>query len=113
MIDTSSLSRILSVDVERMTLLVELTVPMDYLVEASPQRGLIPPVVMEFLVITVGGGFVGTSLEGGSYKSVRTSESESIYCAIDSILKVREEIMGCLKDLFVGIAASLMDYKLC
>lgn len=56
MIDTSSLSHILKVDVERMTVLVEPNVPMDCLVESTLQHGLIPPVVMEFPGITVGGG---------------------------------------------------------
>jgi delta24-sterol reductase len=68
MIDTSSLSHILKVDVERMTVLVEPNVPMDCLVESTLQHGLIPPVVMEFPGITVGGGFAGTSGESSSYK---------------------------------------------
>lgn len=36
-----------------------------------------------------------------------------IYYVVDSILRVREEVIRRLKDLFLSIAASLMDYKLC
>ena len=45
------------------TALVEPNVPMDRLVAATLQCGLIPPVVMEFPAITVGGGFTGTAGE--------------------------------------------------
>lgn len=68
MIDTSGLSRVLKVDSERMTALVEPNVPMDSLVDATLKHGLIPPVVMEFPGITVGGGFAGTSGESSSFK---------------------------------------------
>lgn len=67
-IDTSRLSRVLSVDVEKQTALVEPNVPMDRLVEATLPHGLIPPVVMEFPGITVGGGFAGTSGESSSFR---------------------------------------------
>jgi Delta24-sterol reductase len=68
MIDTSSLSRVLKIDTGSMTALVEPNVPMDSLVQATLQHGLIPPVVMEFPGITVGGGFAGTSGESSSFK---------------------------------------------
>ncbi|KAL2162750.1 hypothetical protein VTH06DRAFT_6586 [Thermothelomyces fergusii] len=48
--------------------LVEPNVPMDKLVEATLEYGLIPPVVMEFPGITVGGGFSGTSAESSSFR---------------------------------------------
>ena len=48
--------------------LVEPNVPMDKLVEATLQCGLVPPVVMEFPGITVGGGFSGTSAESSSFR---------------------------------------------
>ena len=48
--------------------LVEPNVPMDKLVEATIQRCLVPPVVMEFPGITVGGGFSGTSAESSSFR---------------------------------------------
>ncbi|KAK3294103.1 uncharacterized protein B0H64DRAFT_325774 [Chaetomium fimeti] len=48
--------------------LVEPNVPMDKLVEATLPHGLVPPVVMEFPGITVGGGFSGTSGESSSFR---------------------------------------------
>lgn len=68
LVDTSAMSRVLKVDTERKTALVEPNVPMDGLVEATLQHGLLPPVVMEFCGITVGGGFSGTSGETSSFR---------------------------------------------
>lgn len=68
LVDTSSLSNVLHVDVQRKTCLVEPNVPMDRLVEATLKHGLVPPVVMEFPGITVGGGYSGTSGESSSFK---------------------------------------------
>lgn len=67
-IDISSLCHVLSIDVERRVALVEPNVPMDRLVEATSVHGLVPPVVMEFPGITVGGGFSGTSGESSSFR---------------------------------------------
>ncbi|KAI9642323.1 hypothetical protein NHQ30_009125 [Ciborinia camelliae] len=68
MIDTSRLNRVLKVDTEKKTTLVEPNVPMDSLVAETLRYGLVPPVVMEFPGITVGGGFAGTSGESSSFK---------------------------------------------
>ena len=67
-IDTSSLSAVLDIDLATQTALVEPNVPMDRLVEETMKYGLVPPVVMEFPGITVGGGFAGTSGESSSFK---------------------------------------------
>jgi Delta24-sterol reductase len=67
-VDTSRLSNVLKVDPVTRTALVEPNVPMDRLVEETMKYGLIPPVVMEFPGITVGGGFAGTSGESSSFK---------------------------------------------
>lgn len=67
-VDTSKLNRILAIDVENMTALVEPNVPMDALVVATVVKGLVPLVVMEFPGITVGGGFSGTSGESSSFR---------------------------------------------
>lgn len=67
-VDTSPLSHVLSVDPMTRTALVEPNVPMDRLVEETMKYGLIPPVVMEFPGITVGGGYAGTSGESSSFK---------------------------------------------
>ena len=68
MVDTSSLNHVLLVDTKRKTVLAEPNVPMDALVEATLQHGLLPPVVMEFPGITVGGGFAGTAGESSSFR---------------------------------------------
>ncbi|RDW64037.1 hypothetical protein BP5796_10539 [Coleophoma crateriformis] len=68
MVDTSGLSHVLKVDTNAKTAIVEPNVPMDRLVEATLQHGLIPPVVMEFPGITVGGGFAGTAGESSSFR---------------------------------------------
>ena len=67
-IDTSPLSHVLSVNPATRTALVEPNVPMDRLIEATLKHKLIPPVVMEFPGITVGGGYAGTSGESSSFK---------------------------------------------
>ncbi|KAH8805761.1 hypothetical protein F5884DRAFT_800519 [Xylogone sp. PMI_703] len=68
LVDTSSLNHVLKVDTATKTALVEPNVPMDRLVEATLKHGLVPPVVMEFPGITVGGGYSGTSGESSSFK---------------------------------------------
>jgi delta24-sterol reductase len=68
LVDTSTLSNVLYVDIDKKTCLVEPNVPMDRLVEATLKHGLVPPVVMEFPGITVGGGYSGTSGESSSFK---------------------------------------------
>ncbi|KAB8262409.1 hypothetical protein BDV32DRAFT_147696 [Aspergillus pseudonomiae] len=67
-INTSSLNRVLRIDRIRKVALVEPNVPMDMLVNATLPQGFIPPVVMEYPGITVGGGFAGTSGESSSYR---------------------------------------------
>ncbi|KAF2877196.1 hypothetical protein BDV95DRAFT_589812 [Massariosphaeria phaeospora] len=67
-VDVSSLNHILSIDTEKCTALVEPNVPMDRLIQETMKANLIPPVVMEFPGITVGGGFVGTAGESSSFK---------------------------------------------
>lgn len=67
-VDTSRLNHVVHVDTERQTALVEPNVPMDRLVEETLKYGLVPPVVMEFPGITVGGGYSGTSGESSSFK---------------------------------------------
>ncbi|MCJ1251868.1 hypothetical protein MMC30_009106 [Trapelia coarctata] len=67
-VDTSQLSSVLKIDTKRQTALVEPNVSMDRLVEATLRHGLVPPVVMEFPGITVGGGYAGTSGESSSFK---------------------------------------------
>ncbi|KAK8876811.1 24-dehydrocholesterol reductase-like protein precursor [Apiospora arundinis] len=74
-VDISCLRRILKIDPYLQTALVEPTVPMDKLVEATLEVGLMPPVVMEFPGITVGGGFSGSAGGSSSFKSGYFSET--------------------------------------
>ena len=67
-IDTSKLCNVVHVDEQSSTALVEPNVPMDALVGATLAYGLVPPVVMEFPGITVGGGFAGGAAESSSFK---------------------------------------------
>jgi delta24-sterol reductase len=67
-VDVSTLNHILSIDHDTQTAIVEPNVPMDVLVQETMKAGLLPPVVMEFPGITVGGGFVGTAGESSSFK---------------------------------------------
>jgi FAD/FMN-containing dehydrogenase len=67
-VDTSSLDRVLNIDVAKKTALAEPNVAMDSLVAETLKFGLVPLVVMEFPGITVGGGFAGTSGESSSYR---------------------------------------------
>lgn len=63
-VDTSSLSNVLKIDILSRTVLVEPNVPMDQLVEETLKYGLVPPVVMGSPGSTVGEGHANTS--GGS-----------------------------------------------
>ncbi|OCL01607.1 FAD-binding domain-containing protein [Glonium stellatum] len=67
-VDISKLASVLKVDTATKTALVEPNVPMDNLAHCTTQYGLLPPVVMEFPNITVGGGFAGTAGESSSFK---------------------------------------------
>lgn len=78
-IDLSALSRVLKVDKESRTAWVEPNVPMDRLVEETLKYGLVPPVVMEFPGITVGGGYAGTSGESSSFKYASFLSSSLAY----------------------------------
>ncbi|KAF2276818.1 24-dehydrocholesterol reductase-like protein precursor [Westerdykella ornata] len=67
-VDISALKNVVQVDPTSKRAFVEPNVPMDHLVEATLAHGLVPPVVMEFPGITVGGGYAGTAGESSSFK---------------------------------------------
>ncbi|KAI9765629.1 MAG: hypothetical protein M1839_005411 [Geoglossum umbratile] len=67
-IDISELSNVVNIDPVSKVAIVEPNVSMDKLVEATLEHGLIPPVVMEFPGITVGGGYAGSAGESSSFK---------------------------------------------
>ena len=68
LVDTSSLDHVLEINEKEYYVLVEPSVPMDKLVEATLAKGLLPPVVMEFPGITVGGGVQGGAAESSAFK---------------------------------------------
>ncbi len=67
-VDTSGLNHVLEVNAAEKYVLVEPSVSMDALVDATLEQGLMPPVVMEFPGITVGGGIQGGAAESSAFK---------------------------------------------
>lgn len=67
-LDLSHMNHVISIDEQNLTCLAEPNVPMDALVDAALEHGLIPPVVPEFPGITVGGSFAGTAGESSSFR---------------------------------------------
>lgn len=57
MIDISKFNEVVTVDAKSKTAIVESNVPMDKLVAATLKHGLLPPIVMEFPGITLGGRY--------------------------------------------------------
>ncbi len=74
-IDISGMNRVLRVDAEAREVIAEPNVPMDALVDATLRHGLVPPVVMEFPGITVGGGIQGGAGESSSFREGLFHES--------------------------------------
>ncbi|MBI2031402.1 MAG: FAD-binding oxidoreductase [Candidatus Levybacteria bacterium] len=64
----TDLNNVIEVNPKEKYAVVESNVPMDKLVEETFKFGLIPPVVMEFPGITVGGGIQGGAGESSSFK---------------------------------------------
>ena len=106
-VDTGSLSHILEVNTKTRTALVEPNVSMDRLVETTMKYGLVPPVVMEFPGITVGGGYAGTSGESSSFKHGffdRTIKSVEMVLANGEVVTASPTERA---DLFHGAAGAL------
>jgi hypothetical protein len=111
-VDTSRLNHVLHVDKDKRTALVEPNVPMDRLVEATLEHGLIPPVVMEFPGITAGGGYSGTSGESSSFKHGffdRTLLSVEMVLADGEVITCSETENA---DLFGGAAGAVGTFGL-
>ncbi|MCJ1307986.1 hypothetical protein MMC25_001636 [Agyrium rufum] len=105
-VDTSGFTRVLKIDPKEMTAVVEPSVCMEQLVRATLARGFVPPVVMEFPGITVGGGFCGMSFESSSYKHGLFQDT---ICAIEIVLADGEIVHASpteRADLFQGAAGS-------
>ena len=107
LLDLGSLNRVLKVDGQRKIAYVEPNVPMDRLVEACLPYGLVPPVVMEFPGITVGGGYAGTAGESSSFKHGffnHTIESLEMILATGEVVKCSATERP---DLFWGAAGAV------
>lgn len=107
MVDTSGLNHVLSVDRDKQTCLVEPNVAMDELVDAVSIFGLLPPVVMEFPGITVGGGFAGTAGESSGFKYGFFDRTVNW---IEMVLPTGEIVVASPEersDLFYGAAGTL------
>ncbi|KAI9705307.1 MAG: hypothetical protein M1820_005137 [Bogoriella megaspora] len=106
-VDISALSNVIKVDRSSMTAVVEPNVPMDKLVQATLAHDMIPPVVMEFPGITVGGGFSGSAGESSSFKYGyfdETVKSVEMVLADGKVVKASEHENP---DLFKGAGGSL------
>ncbi|EME40739.1 hypothetical protein DOTSEDRAFT_90871 [Dothistroma septosporum NZE10] len=106
-VDTSRLNHVVSVDSEAQTALVEPNVPMDRLVEETLKYGLVPPVVMEFPGITVGGGYAGTAGESSSFKYGFFNETLN---KVEMVLANGEKVSASEEqnpDLFHGAAGAV------
>ncbi|KAK4993830.1 hypothetical protein LTR50_000043 [Elasticomyces elasticus] len=106
-VDTSGLAAILNIDRQKRTALVEPNVSMAALVDMTLAEGLLPPVVMEFPAITVGGGFAGSAFESSSFRYGpfdKTVERIEIVLADGEIVNASATER---QDLFHGAAGSL------
>ncbi|OKL63837.1 hypothetical protein UA08_00771 [Talaromyces atroroseus] len=93
-VDISALSNVVKIDPACKVATVEPKVSMDKLVEATLEYGLIPPVVMEFPGITVGGGYAGSAGERSSFRygySDQTVNSVEMVLAIGIVTASRNE----------------------
>ncbi|KAK4617989.1 Delta(24)-sterol reductase [Fulvia fulva] len=106
-VDTSRLNHVVSVDAKAQKALVEPNVPMDRLVEETLKHGLVPPVVMEFPGITVGGGYAGTAGESSSFKYGFFNETLN---KVEMVLANGEKVTASKEqnpDLFHGAAGAV------
>jgi hypothetical protein len=105
-LEVGALNRILKIDPEKRTALVEPRVTMEELVKATLVHGLCPPVVPEFKGITVGGAIMGGSAESASHKwggFHDACKSYEIILGDGSVMKASPQENA---DVFYGIAGS-------
>lgn len=105
-LDISDLDRVIKVNRDEKYVIVEPNVPMDKLVAETLKYGLIPPIVMEFPGITVGGGIQGGSGESSSFKWGTFDNLFLEYQVVlgnGKIVKASEKES---RDLFFGLASS-------
>ncbi|KAH6640154.1 hypothetical protein F5144DRAFT_589697 [Chaetomium tenue] len=105
-VDISALNNILEISEASKTAVVEPNVPMDKLVQATLARGMVPPVVMEFPGITVGGGFSGSAGESSSF---RYGYFDQTVQAVEVVLGTGDAVRAAATqhpDLFRGAAGT-------
>ena len=103
-VDISGLNKILEIDNEK--IVVEPNVPMDVLAKETLRHGLIPPVVMEFPGITVGGGIQGAALESSSWRWGQFNDIALEYEMITGSGNTIQASPDENKDLFYGTSGS-------
>ncbi|GAC1432593.1 MAG: FAD-binding oxidoreductase [Ktedonobacteraceae bacterium] len=105
-LDISHFNGIIEINTQEKYIVVEPNVPMDLLVSTTLAYGLLPPVVMEFPGITVGGAINGAALESSSW---RYGQFNDTCLEIEIILGNGEVIRATPEknaDLFYGISGS-------
>ncbi len=105
-VDIGDLDHVLDIDRDAMTVTVEPNVPMDALVAETLEHGLVPPVVMEFPGITVGGGIQGGAGESSSFRHGAFHDTCSRYELVLGSGEVVEAGPAENADLFHGTACS-------
>lgn len=105
-IDISNLNQVIKVDKKQRYAIVEPNVSMDKLVEETLRHNLIPPVVIEFPGITVGGGIQGGSGESSSFKCGLLDETFIEHEVILGNGKIVKASKKENHDLFFGMASS-------
>lgn len=105
-VDTSELNHIIEINEVEQYVLAEPSVELDALVEATVSRGLIPPVVMEFPGISVGGGIQGGAAESSSFKYGTFHETALEYEVVLGNGRVLHVSRDKHADLFWGMASS-------
>lgn len=106
-VDISPLNNVIKVDTTSKTALVEPNVPMDKLVASTLAHGLVPPVVMEFPGITVGGGYSGSAGESSSFRYGYFDQSVNW---VEMVLGTGEVVRASATenpDLFKGAAGAM------
>ena len=106
-VDTSTLDKVIEIDAEQMTAIVQANVPMDALLVETLKHNLMPLVITEFPGITVGGAFSGTAGESSSFKHGFFDETVTKA----EIILANGELYPCANDtradLFKGLPGSL------
>ncbi len=105
-IDISNLNQVVSMNVEKRTAIVEPNVSMDQLVKATLKYGLVPPIVMEFPGITVGGAIQGNGGESSSFKWGAFNQTFNWYEVITPDGKILKTSSHEYEDLYNGIPGS-------